>query len=195
MAPEDEPPPALDVVEARLVAAPEPPWQPPTRRHLYARLATVRRFLTAWRQLQPLLSDPREPLDRPVRVLALLEAVAVLRPLLDSLPTILVGSSPGGRVTILLRQPLVPQTLRALLPDQRRAVTADWQRTEADLVREYHRLRELDRSGRPFRRRARTRLRLVRRLIRWVIRTPEALLIALAVVVLMIALLRGSRGP
>ena len=34
------------------VAPPRPPWQPPTRRELYARLAAVRRVLAAWAETQ-----------------------------------------------------------------------------------------------------------------------------------------------
>ena len=186
---------AYEVVEAKVVSPPpEPPWQPPTRRALFARLAAVRRLLVAWQKLKSLLGDPREPIDRPVRVLALLEAVAEVHPLLDSVPGV-VGklSQPGGLVALLLRQPLVLHTIRALLPDQRRAVATDWQRAELELTRETVRLRELARSGRPLLSRSRARSRL-RRLVRWVTRTPEAILLALAVAIVIVAILRGYSG-
>jgi len=86
-------------------------------------------------------------------------------------------------------QPLVLATLRSLIPGQRRAAAIDWRRAEEALVREQRRLRELARSGRPLRRRRRWRW------VRWLARTPEVLLILLAVVVILSALLRGSRGP
>ncbi len=186
---------ADEVVEARVVSPPPPPpWQPPTRRALFARLAAVRRLLTAWQKLKPLLGDPREPIDRPVRVLALLEVVAEVNPLLKTVPGI-VGklAQPGGLVGTLLRQPLVLYTIRALLPDQRRAVAADWQHAELELTRESARLRELARSGRPLRSRSRTRSRL-RQLARWMTRTPEAILLALAVAIVATALLRSFLG-
>src|SRR5207248_2900994 len=74
----------VDVVEAALVELPEIPWQPRNRRQLFARLAAIRRFLAAWGKLRATVADPREPLDRPARVLTLLEAVAEALPLLGT---------------------------------------------------------------------------------------------------------------
>jgi hypothetical protein len=184
--------PAGAVVEAELVSPPpEAPWRPATRRQLYARLAAARWLLTAWQQLRPVLGDPREPLDRPARVLALLEAVAAVRPLLDSLPGLAASPGrPGGLVAAILRQPLLLSTLRTLLPDQRRALAIDWRKAEQTLTAEYGRLRELVRSGRPLRRR-RSRWRL----LRWLVRTPEVALLVLAAAVLIVAFLRARIGP
>ena len=142
--------------------------------------------------MEPVAGDPREPLDRPVRVLTLLEAAAEVRPLLDSLAGLVGGPGrPGGLVAALIRQPLVVYTFRALLPGQRRAVAVDWRRAEQELAREYARLRELVRSGRPLRRRGRTPWRLVR----WLARTPESLLLILAAAVVIAALVRTRLGP
>ena len=184
--------PAFEVVETKVVVPPPlPSWQPRTRRALFRRLAAIRQLLPVWRKLKPLLGNPREPIDRPVLALTLLEAVAEVRPHLDSLAGF-VGkhTQAGGLVTALLRQPLLLHTIRALLPDQRHAIAADWQRAEYELIREYSRLRELARSGRPLHQGSRTRPRL-RKFARWVGRTPEAILLALATATLISAILRG----
>jgi hypothetical protein len=193
---EDDPPrprPAyevVEVVEAELVARAVGPWQPATRRELFARLAAVRRFVAAWQNLKPFLGDPRESLTRPARVLMLLDAMVEARPLLGSLREVLGESVPaGGMVTVLLAQPLFLHTFRLLLPDQRRAVAIDWRRGEAALTREYARLRDLVRTGRPVRRRSRRC-----RVVGWLVRTPEVALAVFAIVALCAAWMRG-RGP
>jgi hypothetical protein len=182
----------VEVVEADLVARPDVPWQPATRRQLFARLAAVRRLLAAWRKLKPVLGDPREPLARTARVLVLVEAVAEVRPLLDPLRGV-VGEHgrPGGLVAALVARSLVLHTLRLLLPDQRRAVALDWHRGEMALLREYARLREIVRSGRPLRRRSRGR----RRVAGWLARTPEFALVALGIAAILVAFLRLRTGP
>jgi hypothetical protein len=181
-----------EVVEAELVAPPDRPWQPATRRQLFARLALLRRFLAAWRTLQPFVADPREPLARPARVLGFLEAVTQVRPLLASLPGLVGDSGRSGElVAIALRQPHVLHTFRTLLPDQRRTVAIDWRRAELAVQREYTRLRELDRTGRPRQRRWSRRGRLVR----WAARNPESLLVAAAIIALLSAALRARGGP
>jgi hypothetical protein len=189
-------PPAFEVVEERVVEAqvvvpPQPPWQPRTRRELYARLARIRRLRAAWQKLKPVLGDPHCALDRPLEVLLYLEAVAEMRPLLDWK---LVGEPwrPGGLVAAIIRQPLALQAFRALLRDQRQAVAADWRTAEAELSHEYRRLRELSRSGkprRPFRRRSR-----MGRVVRWVLRNPETVLVVLAAAAAALALVRSSAG-
>jgi hypothetical protein len=178
-------------IEAAIAPPAAGPWQPAGRRELYARLVALRRLLVAWRRLGPVLADPRESADRPARVLGFLEAVAEVRGLLAAHGG-LVGEPdrPGGLVAALVGQPLVLATLRSLIPGQRRVVAIDWRRTEEVLEREQLRLRELSRSGRQLKRRSR-RWRVIRRMVR----TPEVLLIALVVVVILSALLRRSRGP
>jgi hypothetical protein len=197
---EDEPPgtPAFPfevvsepVLEPEFIVPPPPPWQPRTRRELYTRLTTIRRVRAAWARLKPHLADPREPLDRPLTVLTFLEAVIELRATLGSLPD-LIGEPwrPGGLAVALLRQPLVLDAFRVLLPDQRRTVSLDWRNGDTELEREYNRLRELSRSGRkrrPFRRRSR-----IMRALFWTLRHPESLAVGLAIVVLVVALIRGS---
>jgi hypothetical protein len=184
--------PPYEVVAELVAPPPAPPWQPATRRELYARLADLRRFLAAWQKLKPFWGDPREPLDRPIRVLALLEAVSRLR-LLVGLRSELVGAPgrPGAVVVALVRQPLVLHTFRTLLPDQRRALALDWRRAELELIREHERLREASRSGRPRHHRLRPRGRL-RRLLRWVARTPETILWILVLIVVIAVVLRSS---
>ena len=189
---EPRPRPAYEVVEfveAVVVSPPQGPWQSASRRELFARLAAVRRLVAAWQQLRPYLGDPTEPLSRPVQVLVLLEQTAELRAALAPLRD-LVGEPgrPGGVVAALVAQPLTLHTLRLLLPDQRRAVAVDWRRGEAALAREYARLRELVRAGRPVQP---GRRRLGR--FGWVVRTPELALAALAVAVLVVVLIR-TRG-
>ena len=140
--------------------------------------------------VRPMLGSPVEPLDRPAHVLAFLEAVEVLRPMVDSIPD-LIGEPwrPGGMVVALTRQRLAVSAFRALLADQRRAIAIDWRGGEAELRREYARLRELSRSGRKFRRRFRPRGRVMR-MIRFSTRHPEMLLLLMVVAVAIAALIR-----
>jgi hypothetical protein len=183
--------PAAEVVEAEVVALPEVPWKPGTRRLLFARLAAIRRYLAAWRKLAPIMADPGEPLARPARALVFLEAVAEVRTLFTSLRGF-VGElgRPGGLVVSVIRQPLLLHGFRLLLPDQRRAVALDWRQAEVVLVREYSRLRELVRTGRPVRRRSRPGWRL----LRWSIRTPEVALFVLGLACVILALLLRLDG-
>jgi hypothetical protein len=194
---EDEPakPPVYeivgDVVEAKLVARPTGPWLPATRRELFARLAAVRRLLAAWQKLKPVLGDPRETLSRPAPVLILLEAAAGVRPALKPLCDVVGGpGQPGALVAALLAQPLLLPTFRLLLPDQRRAVALDWRRAELALSREYVRLRELVRSGRPVRPRAWRGFRP----LKWLIRVPEVAVVLLAVAAIAVVWWRGRGG-
>ncbi|VTU01910.1 unnamed protein product [Gemmataceae bacterium] len=189
--------PAYVVVPDDPPAAPEPEplplpraaRRPRTRRELFARLALLRRVRAAWHTLRPVLADPGEPLNRPAAVLALLEAVADLQPLLrrygDDLP-----EGAGALVSVLVRQRFVLPTFRTLLPDQRRALSLDWSRGELFLRGEHDRLRELVRAGRPLRGRDRRGARLVR----WAVRTPELVPVVLAVAWVVVALLRARGG-
>jgi hypothetical protein len=192
-------PPAFEVVpepviDAEVIAPPRPTWQPASRRQLYDRLARVRRLSEAWQALRPFLGDPREPLDRPARVLLFLEAVNVLRRLVDQEPRIIGDTwQPGGLVAALIRQPLLLNTLRDLLPDQRWAMSFDWRQGQLELEVEYGRLRELSRSGRKYRGRFRPQGPL-RKALRWILRNPESLLIALTMAVIVAAWIGSARG-
>lgn len=198
LVPDDPPRPAYVVVPDEPPPPPEPEplplpadaWRPTTRRDLFARLALLRRMLAAWRRLRPVLADPGEPLNRPAAVLALLEAAADLQPLLrayrDDLPE---GS--GAFVSVLVRQRFVLPTLRTLLPEQRRALSLDWSRGELFLRGEHDRLRELVRAGRPLRGRRRAGARLAR----WAVRTPEVVLVVLAVAWAVVTLVRARGVP
>jgi len=182
------------VIEAEVVAPPRPAWQPASRRQLYSRLARVRSLIAAWQALRPFFGDPREPIDRPVRVLLFLEAVNALRTLLDQEPRIIGDTwQTGGLVAALIRQPLLPNTLRDLLPDQRAAMSFDWLQGQLELEAEYSRLRELSRSGRKFRGRFRAQGPL-RKAVRWALRNPESLLLALALAVIVAAWMGTARG-
>lgn len=188
-------PPAYEVVldtvvDADFIAPASRLWQPANKRELYSRLAAIRGLLEVWQRFKPMLGNPNEPLDRPIRVLAFLESVEVVRPLLDSTPD-LVGEpwQPGGMVVALIRQKLAVSAFRALLPDQRRAIATDWRGGEAQLRREYVRLRELSRSDRKFRRRFRPRGRVMR-MIRFSTRHPEMLLLLMVAAIAIAALIR-----
>jgi hypothetical protein len=169
-------------------------WQPNSRRELYSRLASVRRIRSAWAKLKSLLGNPFEPIDSPIRVLAFLEAAVELRSAMNTEPDV-IGEPwrPGGRIAALVRQPLCLDALRVLLPDQRRVIAQDWSQGDAELEREYNRLRELSRSGRksgrPFRRRSR-----LMRVAGWAIRNPESLLVGLGIALVVVAFLRASAG-
>jgi hypothetical protein len=192
-------PPAYEVVadvviDATFIAPPQALWQPKSKRHLYARMAYIRRLSAGWKKLEPVLGGAREALDRPVGVLIFLESVAELQPLLNpNSPVIGEPWRPGGMVVAVLRQPLPMHAVRSLLPDQRRAVAIDWRNGDSELSREYNRLRELSRSGRRRYRRFRRRGPLMRG-IRWAFRNPESMLIVLALAVIAAAVVRSSPG-
>jgi hypothetical protein len=183
-----------DAVDTTFAVSQRTEWQPATRRRLYSRIADLRRVRAAWSRLEPFFSDPREPLDRPIRVLMFLEGVIELRESLGLLPDLLGDlRRSGGRVAALVRQPLVLAAVRVLLPDQRRALALDWRTADAELEVEYNRLRELSRSGRKRRRPFRRRGRLMKA-ARWCIRNPEVLLVGLGVAVVVAAMIRVSFG-
>jgi hypothetical protein len=164
---------------------------PPSRRAVYARLALIRKALRAWDKLRPVLADTRDPLDRPGRVLLLLEAAREVRAVLTGLRGV-VGDpgEPGGFVAAVVNQPLVLHLFRVLLPDQRQAVAIDWRRGQVELQREHRRLRELVRRGRA----TPPGPRASRVLLAWVLETPELVLVLLAAVALLVALVRGTAG-
>jgi hypothetical protein len=169
---------------------PAVPADPADRRWVYRRLAAVRRGLRAWAKLGPVLSDPRDPLDRPGRALLLVEAAAAVRAVLPGLKGV-VGrpGEPGGLVAAVVGSRFVLDTIRHLLLDQRQAVALDWRRGELELHREYRRLRDLARATRP-RRPTRRDPRLI---LRWLRDTPEVVLLVLAAVTLLIAAVRRGR--
>lgn len=142
-----------EIVEAELVTKAPLHWGPYDRRQLYRRLAILRRLLAAWRKLQPLLCDSTELFDCPVKVLLLLEAAATIKEAFHTHGELIQSLGQPG---LLLRQVLSHQhflaIMRMLLPDQRRALAADWRRGEQILQREYRRLRRLVRTVRPRRR-------------------------------------------
>src|SRR5207249_1507061 len=138
----------------------------------------------AWERLRPVLADPREPFDRPARVLLLLEAAHEVRPLLPQLRGLVGGAGgPGGTVAAVVSRPLLLDALRSLLPDQRQAVAIDWRRGQVELQREYRRLRALSRAGRD----PRTGPTVARVLARWVAATPEVILVVLAAAAVFVA--------
>jgi hypothetical protein len=196
----DEPKPAPLSLDADEPARPAPPAvveavaaaadNPAGRRWVYARLALLRRAQQAWDRLGPVFGDPQDPVDRPGRVLLVLDAVAAVRPLLPGLRGVVGGvDDPGGVVAAVAAQPLVLDTFRRLLPDQRQALAIDWRRGREELRTEYARLRRLSRSNRD--RRAGTRGGMA--LVRWVRETPELALVLLAGLALAAALLRTLR--
>ncbi|HEY2908694.1 MAG TPA: hypothetical protein VGI99_00520 [Gemmataceae bacterium] len=178
-------------VRAELIEAEELPEggpPPASRRWIYTRLALLRRALRAWDRLGSILGDPQEPIDRPGRLLLLLEAVAAMRPHLPALSGVVGGvDQPGGTVVTILNQPLLLDTLRRLLPDQRQTLAIDWRRGHSELQDEYVRLRKLARESRT-RGEGRPRLPAV---VRWLRDFPELLLLAAALFALAIAFARG----
>ncbi len=164
---------------------------PTARRWIYARLAILRRTIRAWERLGVVLGDPQDPVDRPSRVLLLLEAVWAVRPLLPHIRGLVGGvGEPGGAVAAVVRHPLMLDTFRRLLPTQRQTIAIDWRRGQTELQQEYARLRRLARAGREGRTGTRGRLALLRR----VTETPELILLLLAGVALGIAYFRNLVG-
>jgi len=165
--------------------------EPETRRWIYPRLAVIRKAIRAWDELGPIMADPEDRLDRPGQVLILLSAIAKVRPLLRSLGGIIGGlGEPGGIVAALIRQPLLLNTIRRLLPDQRQAVAADWSHAQAELLREYRRLRQLAWHGKGERNTASAGAVVGR----WLLDNPEWVLVVAAVLAAFIALVRGTGG-
>lgn len=164
---------------------------PERHRWVYARLAMMRRAMRAWQALGPVVADTEDRLDRPGRVLILLEAVARVRPVLPNLRGIVGGvGEPGGVVAAVVNQPILLNTFRRLLPDQRQAVADDWACAHAELRREYQRLRHLARRGKG----ERAGPVSSEHLGRWFRDNPEWVLVVLVVLAIFIALVRGSAG-
>lgn len=176
--------PPFEVVE--LPPAPTPPPDASGPRWVYRRLAAVRRAARAWDRVGAVLADPEDACDTPARVMVLLEAVRAARPALDVVRGIMGGvGEPGGVAAAVVRQPLVLDTFRRLLPDQRRAVAADWRRGREALAREHAWLRRVAAKGRA----VRARRRYAAAAWRWARDTPELVLVPLAL--LYLALRRG----
>lgn len=183
--------PAFEVVpEPALPLAqelPSPPPGPAGRRWVYRRLAAVRRAQRGWARVGAVLGDPDDPADTPARVMVLLEAVRAARPALDAVGGIMGGvGEPGGVAAAVVRQPLVLDTFRRLLPDQRHALALDWRRGRDALAREYRWLRRLAAQGRA----RRAGWRRVGAAWRWATHTPELLLVPLVVLLLLSRLTR-----
>jgi hypothetical protein len=165
---------------------------PATRRWVYTRLALVRRAVRTWERFRPLFVDPEDPVARPGRVLLLLEATVATRDILPHLRGV-IGEfgQPGGLVAALVNRPLVLDTFRRLLPDQRLVVGADWKAGLAELHGEYARLRQISRQGRSALAGPAGSLLLWR----WLRDNPEWALLLLAGLCVFVAMVRGSTGP
>ncbi len=180
--------PAYEVVPGRepeVVAPARVPPVPLSRRIVYRRLAALRRAIRAWERLRPVMGTPNEVLATPVAVLLFLRALDDARRALPQVTFALRGS--GRVVAALVRTPNALHTLRVLLPSQRAAVALDWRRGYDALRAERDRLRAVARTGR-----AKRRLRVVPDFLRAMNRTPEWLLVALALAVLLVALVRHN---
>lgn len=163
--------------------------EPASRRWIYTRLALMRRAIRAWEQLRPIAVDTEDALDRPGRVLLLIEASAALRPVLSRLQGLLGDAGLSGQLTLaLLRGPFAADKVRGLLPDQRQALAADWQAAFRELHLEYARLRGLSCRGRRSDRNARSH---APRLGNWLRDNPEWAVLLLAVLVAFLAALRS----
>jgi hypothetical protein len=183
--------PTLELPQEVVVAevAETPKQQPVSRRWIYARLALVRKALRAWDKLRPVLGDPKDPLDRPGRVLALLNAAVEVRPFFGKLKGIVGGvGEPGGVVAAVISQRLILDTVRSLLPGQRQAVAIDWRRGQTELQNEYSRLRGMARAGRET-----PRGRPAGAAVwRWLADTPELVLVVFALLALFVAMVRST---
>lgn len=184
-------PPRRTVPVAKVVAEPAPielvvaaPPPSTARRWIYTRLAQLRAARRAWERLGAILGDPQDPIDRPGRLLLLLEAAAAVRPHLPALAEVMAGAErPGAIVVAILNQPLMLDTLRRLLPDQRQALAIDWRRGQDELLDAYLRLRRQARESRDTGERGQ-RLPTA---LRWLLDYPELALIGLALFALLIA--------
>jgi hypothetical protein len=181
-----------EVVEGIPIKPAVRPWPTPpsSRRWIYVRLAEVRKALRAWDRLRHVFGDPNDPLDRPGRVLLLLEAAADLRLYLPSLMGVVGIGQPGGLVTTVVSQSLLMDTLRRLLPEQRQALSIDWRRGNDQLQWEYSRLRQLALQLRS----EADGIQRVPALVRWIRDFPELLLLSLAFLALFLALFRRAIG-
>jgi len=181
-----------EVVEGIPIKPAVRPWPTPpsSRRWIYARLAAIRKALRAWHRLRHVFGDPNDPLDRPGRILVLLESAAELRLHLPSLLGLMGIGQPGGLVVTIVNQPLLMDTLRRLLPEQRQRLSIDWRRGNDQLQQEYGRLRRLALQ-------LREEAEGIQRVpfpVRWIRDFPELLLLGLAFITLFFALFRKAVG-
>lgn len=177
--------PAVEVSPSGWKPAPGKPGKL-KRRTIYKRLAALRRAVRAWEALRPVLGDPNEALSTPVAVLLFLRALADARGVLPRVTFVLEsGLRPGGAVVALVRLPSALPTVRGLLPSQRKAVARDWHTGYQLLLGERARLRELARRPHNKRRTGAEFFRLLRH-------TPELLLVALALALMVAAALRRN---
>ncbi len=189
----EELPPAYEVVpDAPASPKPRPTSIPPPipikPRTLYRRLIALRRAIRAWEALRAVMGDPAESLATPVAVLRFLRALADARRAIPAVACVLSAPhTPGGIVAALVRSPHAIHTVRTLQPSQRQALARDWRRGYDALQRERNSLREHAIATRA-RRRANTGsgLFIVLR------RVPELAIVALALVVLFVALIRRN---
>jgi len=170
------------------------PTPPSSRRWIYRRLALLRRSRRAWSKLRPVFLDPNDPLDRPGRILILLEGAAAIRPLLPELSGVVGGiDEPGGSLSAVLAQPLLMDAMRRLLPTQRERVAADWRAGLQELEREYARMRQVAIAERETAESAPTPPRV----LLWIRDYPEVLLVGFALFILLVSAARSilTRSP
>lgn len=171
------------VVMAHVVA------EPPSRRGLYHRLAVLRRMTRAWDALAPVVANPEETLDQPLTAFTFLDAVLTVRSLRKELRSVLPPAS-GGLVQAIVEMSPILETVRALLPEQRRRLAVDWRRAWIELEAESVRLRrQLRRSSRS---RSRCRSATLAGVVK---RFPEFFLLALLVAALAFAWRRPPTSP
>ncbi len=157
-------------------------------RAVYADLARVRKALRVLDRARPYLVDSERTFARRTDSLALMGLLAELRPIL---PTVndLIGTPnrPGGIVAALVRQRLVFDTFRSLLPGQREALAKDFRAAHYRLAEYYDDLRDAVRR--------RTTKGWDRRVLGPALRHladyPEWLYVPLGVLVLIVAAIRS----
>jgi hypothetical protein len=189
-APVEEPVPELPLAE-------EGPRRPSPRdrielarqRPLLVELVRLRRWRRGWDVIGEYLAEADRPLRR--------TEAAVLAARLTELRDLPPGDTPigtevgqpGALVLALARQPLVAQTFRTLLPDQRAELARDWKEVRSLL----HSRRRLLRRRVSRRRRRRWLVRGARRTAGLLLDRPEWLLILTAAVALAVSVARTFR--
>src|SRR5262249_60990024 len=108
------------------VGGPPVPSAPALRRQISHPLARARRLIDLWNQAGKFIASPKRPLTRSADVNELLHVLHEVREDLRSFPGLLGAPQQTGSLVLSLSERIPPE-FRTLTPEEREAITADWQ--------------------------------------------------------------------
>jgi hypothetical protein len=193
---EEEPPPlplplpipiAIPPPGPKTKSLSQPPLEP--RRALYRDLARLRRVIRPWARLRGHLEIPESAFARRWEIIEFMANLSELRPLLPSVSDHVGGArQPGHLIATMARQALAVDVFRSLLPSQREALSRDCRLGFLKLREAYHHQRQAVR-----RLNAKTLGRqLGWRIYREIYARPEWVMLAIGLLALLIAFIRGA---